>query len=152
MLGILGLVLIPSLLQQEIDAASLRPAPADRAGVCCDHGPVGSAGQEAKVRIEVERIYYGTPNAWTRAGVLDGTAIVRATAAWKEMERRGIRRGDPAYDLYKNRAEKEARAAIEKVAKNQRPPYDLIGEIGSIAIKGGVVPNLTDDVILELGS
>ena len=84
--------------------------------------------------------------------VIDGSAVMKATAAWKEMEKRSIKRGDPEYDLYKNRAEKEARVAIDRIAKNQKPPYDLIGEIGAIVIKGGVVPNLTDDVLQELGS
>ncbi|MBL8898041.1 MAG: hypothetical protein JNM84_10460 [Planctomycetes bacterium] len=150
MFGALALVLIPSLLASEIEAG----------GVCSSHETPrrtqelcsGCAPQDSKVRIEAERIYYGSPSAWTRAAVIDGSAVVRATAAWKEMEKRGVRRGDPAYELYKNRAEKEARAAIEKVAKGQRPPYDLIGEIGSIVIKGGVVPNLTDEIVLELGS
>lgn len=150
MFGALALALIPSLLAPEIATGA---GPSSREGTqsareLCS----GCAPQDGKVRIEAERIYYGSPSAWTRAAVIDGSAVVRATAAWKEMEKRGIRRGDPAYELYKNRAEKEARAAIEKVAKAQRPPYDLIGEIGSIVIKGGVVPNLTDEIVLELGS
>jgi hypothetical protein len=146
MFGAFALILIPALLATEIEAGGPRSQPRDL------EARAGFAQQDSKVRIEVERIYYGSPNAWTRAAVIDGSAVVRATAAWKEMERRGIRRGDPAYELFKNRAEKEARGAIEKVAKAQRPPYDLIGEVGSIVIKGGVVPNLTDEIIQELGS
>ncbi|MBK9388208.1 MAG: hypothetical protein IPN34_25595 [Planctomycetes bacterium] len=149
MFGAFALVLIPSLLAMEIEEGGpqLRPTdPRIREAIS------GCSQQDSKVRIEAERIYYGSPSAWTRAGVIDGSAVVRATAAWKEMEKRGVRRGDPAYDLYKHRAEKEARAAIEKVAKGQRPPYDLIGELGSIVIKGSVVPNLTEEIIQELGS
>ena len=149
MFGAFALALIPSLVATEISAGGL---PSPWRGIEIHEQCAAGDQQDSKVRIEVERIYYGSPNAWTRAGVIDGSAVVRATAAWKEMEKRGIRRGDPAYELYKNRAEKEARAAIEKVAKAQRPPYDLIGEVGSIVIKGGVVPNLTDEIIQELGS
>jgi hypothetical protein len=159
MLGTLAFVFIPALLAPASDVECAETGLAEgevisaRVAIATQDGTLQDGTlQDGKVKIDAERIYYGSPNAWTRAAVIDGAAVLRATAAWKEMEKKGVRRGDPAYELYKNRAEKEARAAIERVARMQKPAYDLIGEIGSIVIKGGVVPNLTDDVVGELGS
>lgn len=151
MLGTLAFV-IPALIAPAIDVELAQTELAAGEVTCSRVAADVASPQDGKVKIDADRIYYGSPNAWTRAAVIDGAAVLRATAAWKEMEKKGVRRGDPAYELYKNRAEKEARAAIERVARQQKPPYDLIGEIGSIVIKGGVVPNLTDEVVGELGS
>lgn len=149
MYPILSLALVVSLMGSA-DPLDLRSATMSLAGESSSARATDQ--QDGKVKIDADRIYYGSPNAWTRAGVIDGAAIMKATASWKELEKRSIKKGDPEYDLYKIRAEKEAKTAIEKIAKQQKPPYDLIGEIGSIVIKGGVVPNLTDEIVQELGS
>lgn len=112
-------------------------------------------GTSEKAKVDETRIYYGNPNAWARAGVIDGKKVIRSTPAWKEMNDKGVVKGSPEYDLYKYRAQREMRDAIELIAKSDSTkPYDLVGEVGAIVIKGNTVPDLTTRIIekLENGS
>ena len=103
-----------------------------------------------KPKIDQTKIYYGNPNAWTRAAVVKGLTVIKATPAYKEMRRKGVRKDDPAYELYTTRAKEEAKEAIESAAQKYSPAYDLVGEVGAIVIPGRVVPNITETVLREL--
>ncbi|MCB9883567.1 MAG: hypothetical protein H6834_17400 [Planctomycetes bacterium] len=100
------------------------------------------------VVIKRDDIYHGNPDAWTRAAVIDGRQILKATPSFKEIVRQGLQKGDPRYDLLKAKAAKEFSEAIKKAS--DKVGYDLVGELGSVVIKGRAVPEITTLVMKEL--
>lgn len=143
-------VVLISFLATELRARPPQGSSAREVGQSAVELQVRADQHDDQVRIDKNKIYYGNPSAWTRAAVVKGIQVVKATPSWKKMQQKGIRKGDPAYEIYFLRAKKEAVEAIQKAAGKYRPAYDLVGEVGSIVIQGRVVPNITQAVLAEL--
>lgn len=100
--------------------------------------------------IDRARIVFGDPDgAVDRVAVIDAAKVRSRTAAWQALESEKIPAEDPRRARLMEEAEQAVREAAAKVA--DADGYDLIGEVGSIIIRGRSVPEITSRVIAALG-
>jgi len=99
--------------------------------------------------IDRGRIIFGDPDGTVdRVAVVDVPKAERKTAAWKKLESENPPAEDPRRALLLAEAKRAVRAAVARVA--EAGGYDLVGEMGSIIVRGRTVPEITAQVIAAL--
>ncbi|MHC5038545.1 MAG: hypothetical protein ACYTHM_14635 [Planctomycetota bacterium] len=109
--------------------------------------PLTSFAEESKdTEIDEKKIYFGDPEAFKKPGVIQILKVFEAIPEYQDAKKKG--KDDPEYYILMEKANQHFSKALEKVAADEK--YDLIGEVGSIKIKGKKVPEITDLVIKAL--
>ncbi len=101
---------------------------------------------EGDVEIDENKIYYGDADDFEKAGVIKIVKVFKAIPEYVQAQKKG--KDDPQYYILLEKANQKFSSALEKVAGEKG--YDLIGEAGSIKIKGKKVPDITSLVIKAL--
>jgi len=113
--------------------------------------PVGLAEVKAGPSYEVvdaDQIYYGDGTAPAAPAVTVADDVWAQIPEYKKIVDEDLGEDDAAYHLLLAKATERFEKALAKVAK--RDGYDMIGEVGAIAVKdkdAAKIPDITKDLI-----
>lgn len=101
---------------------------------------------DAETEIDHQKVYYGDPDNFTKAGVISISKVFNEIPEYREAKKKG--KDDPQYYILLEKANQKFFSALERVSDDEG--YDLIGEIGAIKIANKKVPEITRAVIKAL--
>jgi len=103
--------------------------------------------EKPKKSVAASDVYFGDAREWSKPAEVDADQVYAKIDEYKEILDKGLKSGDPKYDLLMCKASKRFTCAVKKAAKDGS--YDLIAKLG--AVKGvDSVPDITSDVIAKL--
>lgn len=105
----------------------------------------GASPPASDVEIDRTKIYHGDPDDYTKPGVISASKVYDEIPEYKEIKEKGLTPADPKYWILMKKADKTCKKALEQTETEHG--FDLIGEVGSIKIKGKKVPDITKKVV-----
>ncbi len=99
----------------------------------------------AETKIDEDKIYYGDIEKYNNPAVVDAAEVYRQIPAHQELVRRKLTREDPDYWPLMRKASQIFVRALRKAC--QKKGHDLVGEVDSITMDGGEIPEITSEVI-----
>ena len=103
--------------------------------------------EKPKKSVAAADVYFGDAREWSKPAEVDPDQVYAKIDEYKEILDKGLKAGDPKYDLLMCKASKRFSCAVKKAAKDGT--YDLVAKLG--AVKGvDSVPDITSDVIAKL--
>lgn len=108
--------------------------------------PVLVAQEAEEPDIDEDKIYYGDPDNFKKPGECKIAAVFGRIPEYQEAKKKG--KDDPQYYILLEKANEKFFTALATVSQEEK--YDLIGEKGSIRIKGRKIPDITSLVIKAL--
>lgn len=105
--------------------------------------------EEARYRVERNKIYFGSEKTFKRPAVLRVDEIYAAIPSYRKIDEKGLTRDDPEYWPLMRKTTVLFVRALRTVC--EREAYDLIAEFGSLSTEtGDQVPEITHAVIASL--
>ena len=103
--------------------------------------------EKPKKSVEAGCVYVGDCRKWEKPAEVDADRVYAKIDEYKEIVEKGLKPGDPKYELLLSKASRRFVCAVKKCAKDGG--YDLVARVGSV--KGvDSVPDITSDVIANL--
>jgi hypothetical protein len=103
--------------------------------------------EKPKKSVAAADVYFGDAREWSKPAEVDADKVYAKIDEYKEILDKGLKAGDPKYELLMCKASKRFSCAVRKAAKDAS--YDLVAKTG--AVKGvDSVPDITSDVIAKL--
>jgi len=103
--------------------------------------------EKPKKSVAADAVYFGDSREWSKPAEVDPDQVYAKIDEYKEILDKGLKAGDPKYELLMCKASKRFTCAVKKAAKEGT--YDLVAKLG--AVKGvDSVPDITSDVIAKL--
>lgn len=103
--------------------------------------------EKPKKSVAASDVYFGDSREWAKPAEVDPDQVYAKIDEYKEILDKGLKAGDPKYELLMCKASKRFSCAVRKAAKDGS--YDLVAKNGSV--KGvDSVPDITADVIAKL--
>lgn len=96
-------------------------------------------------KIDTQKVYYGTPNGFDKAGKVDYDAIIKSTPEYGEVKKKKIEPGTGKYWILLSQASERAQRAISEVG--QESGFDLIA---SQAYLGGMESTIPSEDVTSL--
>ena len=108
-----------------------------------------SADEEVTYEVtDPDGIYFGSGTHPKTPAVITADSVWAEIPEYKKIIDDGLDDDDPEYHLLLKKATERFAKALRKLAK--RDGYDMIGEVGSIAVSGeskAKIPDVTDDMV-----
>jgi hypothetical protein len=103
--------------------------------------------EKPKKSVDAADVYFGDAREWSKPAEVDPDKVYAKIDEYKQIRDKGLKAGDPKYELLMCKASKRFTCAVKKTAKDGS--YDLVAKLGSV--KGvDSVPDITSDVIAKL--
>lgn len=103
--------------------------------------------EKAKRSVDAASVYVGDARKWEKPAEVDADLVYAKIDEYKEIVDKGLKPGDPKYELLISKASRRFMCAVKKTAKDGG--YDLVARRGSV--KGAdSVSDITSDVIANL--
>ena len=100
--------------------------------------------------VDVQKVYFGKPDAFSRAGEVDYEALIKASPEYSQLKKEKVEKGSGRYWILLSQASDRAVRAISTIGKES--DYDLITAAGYLGGLSPAIPaeNITDRVVAKI--
>ncbi len=106
--------------------------------------PVSPADKDTEV--DKKKVYYGNADNFKTPAVIELAKVFSNITEYQDAKKKS--EDDPDYYILLDKANQKFQKALEKAAKDGG--YDLVGETGTVKVKGKTIPDITQKVIDSL--
>ena len=96
--------------------------------------------------VDKTKVYYGDPDNFSTPAVITLLTVFENIPEYVDAKKKS--EDDPEYYILLKKANEKFQKAVKKVATDEG--YDLVGEVGTVKVKGKEVPDVTDKVVKAL--